>query len=59
MAVLCSGFLQVHVDGAGMAEPDPPRPSPAQLSSWNDGPTYYNVRANFPGRLVLPDWCVW
>lgn len=48
----------IHVNGEGMADPDPPRHSPAQLSSWNDGPTYYNVRAEFTGKLHLPDWYV-
>lgn len=41
-----------------MRDPPSPRQSPAQLSSWNDGPAYYNVRADFAGRLRVPAWYV-
>ena len=47
----------VHIAGEGLADPPIPRPFPANLVNFNDGPAIYNLRAPFEGALHAPDWC--
>lgn len=45
---------QIHIDGEGMRDPPEPRQSPAQLSGWNDGPPYYNLRVRYTHAPSCP-----
>lgn len=49
----------VHIDGEGFKDPEIPRPFPANLVNYNEGPTIYNLRPrSFEGRLHAPAWYV-
>ena len=48
----------VHIAGEGLADPPVPRPFPANLVNFNDGPPIYNLRAPVEGHLHAADWYV-